>query len=441
MTKINVPVNAAEIAEYLNEPTKVSELVKNGQLTEFMDAYKSASAKNDPEIAVQTREQMQSVLVDFLRESKEESVQNGLKPGNGGKDTSVFNRAAAGSKVEHEFDGVANFFQETWHANKDTSSDYKDKLNRLRNAFSSGDGASGGFLVPETMRSEILSLSLEEAVVRPRATVIPMSSGTLLVPSNDSTTNVGSTFGGITAYWTSEGDELVASNPTFSRTKLEANKLITLANIPNELLQDGVALEAFVAATFPRAVAFAEDDAFLNGNGAGQPQGIYNSPAGVVVAKESGQDADTVLWQNIVKMYSRMLPSSIGRAVWVVSPDTFPELATMALSVGTGGSAIWLTNGVQAPQLTILGRPVVISEKAPSLGNEGDIMFVDMSYYLIGDRQGMTMTNSAHNKFEFDVTSYRVIERVTGRVWLNSAITPANSGPTLSPIVKLAERA
>jgi HK97 family phage major capsid protein len=147
------------------------------------------------------------------------------------------------------------------------------------------------------------------------------------------------------------------------------------------------------------------------------------------------------VWENIVKMFARMLPSSLGRAVWVASIDTFPELATMALSVGTGGSAIWLNNGAEGPPMTILGRPVIFTEKAPSvLGTQGDISFVDFGYYLIGDRQVMSAMSSPHFEFNADKTAYRIIQRVDGRPWLQSAITPANNGPTLSPFVQLGTR-
>jgi HK97 family phage major capsid protein len=113
----------------------------------------------------------------------------------------------------------------------------------------------------------------------------------------------------------------------------------------------------------------------------------------------------------------------------------------MALSVGTGGSAIWLSNGVNGPPTSILGRPVIVTEKAPKLGDAGDISFVDFGFYLIGDRQVMSATSSPHYRFGNDETAYRIIERCDGRPWLNSAITPKNNGPTLSPVVRLAERA
>ena len=258
----------------------------------------------------------------------------------------------------------------------------------------------------------------------------------------DVTSHAENVYGGIQGYWTPESGQMQDVAATFGRVALDAWKLTAFANVPNELVQDSaLAFEAFIRTSFPEALAYFEDDAFTNGNGAGMPLGWRRAEATVVVAKESGQTADTIVWENIVKMYSRMLPQSLSRAVWVVSPDVFPELATMALSVGTGGSAIWLNNGVAGPPATILGRPVIITEKVPSLGNQGDISFVDLGYYLIGDRQALTVESSPHYRFQNGETSYKFVSRVDGRPWLKSALTPRNSGPTLSPFVQLAERA
>jgi HK97 family phage major capsid protein len=140
-------------------------------------------------------------------------------------------------------------------------------------------------------------------------------------------------------------------------------------------------------------------------------------------------------------MYSRMLPSSLARAVWVAHIDTFPELATMALAVGTGGGPIWLNNGVEGPPMTILGRPVIFTEKAETVGTAGDVNFVDFGYYLIGDRQIMQAETSPHFKFQNDQTAVRFIQRLDGRPWLESALTPLKGSNTLSPFVKIATRA
>jgi hypothetical protein len=53
----------------------------------------------------------------------------------------------------------------------------------------------------------------------------------------------------------------------------------------------------------------------------------------------------------------------------------------------------------------------------------------------------MTATSSPHYLFNQDKTAFKVLSRVDGRVWMNSAITPKNAGDTLSPVVTLAERA
>src|SRR5690606_33029671 len=132
--------------------------------------------------------------------------------------------------------------------------------------------------------------------------------------------------------------------------------LTGLSAVPNELLQDSiVSFAALIERLWPEAVAFFEDVAFLSGTGVGEPLGFLcsSNPASIAVAAESGQPADTIVLENIIKMYSRMLPSSLSRGIWVASPDTIPELLTMALSVGTGGAPVMLTNVAGPAPVTI----------------------------------------------------------------------------------------
>ena len=112
----------------------------------------------------------------------------------------------------------------------------------------------------------------------------------------------------------------------------------------------------------------------------------------------------------------------------------------MALNVGTGGSAVWLMDGRGTPVLTLLGRPVIVTEKVNNTGTLGDLTFADISYYLIGDRMAMSAKSSADYRFGNDMMAYRFIERVDGRPWIQSPITPQNGGPTLSPFVMAAAR-
>ncbi len=309
-------------------------------------------------------------------------------------------------------------------------------------ALNEGQGDQGGFVVPEEFRGDLLSLSMEQAIVRPRAFTIPMATPTVRVPTIRDTTHASNVFGGVQAYWLAESGSVTASEPTFAQLALTAKKLTGYTTVSNELLMDSaIPLEALLNRLFGEAIMFFEDDAFLNGDGAGEPLGILGAGCTVSVAKESGQAATTVVWENIVNMYSRMLPSSLNRAVWVAHNDTFPQLATMSLAVGTGGSAVWINNGIAGPPMTILGRPVLFTEKCKTLGTTGDIYFADFGYYVIGDRQSLTVSASPHVRFTNDETVYRFVERLDGRPWLESAITPRNGSNTLSPFVKLDTRA
>lgn len=452
MTAPVIPVDSAELAEILMDKKRMDPIYKDPEsFKTFLNNYaKAANAPTHGDIERIVDQRLQAGLASFAANTKTDIRRPNMAPAtvqdvkNLRQTSAAYNENAMGTKLDGQFSSLENFFNVIEHRQDRTEPERRKVIDGIKNALSSNVPSDGGFLIPEEFRAELLRVALETAVVRPRARVIPMASARVALPMLDSTTNASSVFGGIIAYWTEEAAALTQSSPSFAKVVLDAKKLTLYSDIPNELADDSaISLEAFLSQAFPEACAWYEDAAFGWGTGVGEPLGALatGNSALISVTKESGQAADTIVWQNIIKMYARMLPSSLARAVWVVSPNTFPELATMALSVGTGGSAIWLNNGVAGPPMTILGRPVIVSEKAAALGDAGDVAFVDFGYYLIGDRMAMTGMTSPHYKFGNDVTAYRLIERVDGRPWLQSAITPKNASDTLSPFVQLGERA
>ncbi|QDN57383.1 phage major capsid protein [Streptomyces sp. S1D4-20] len=464
---ITIPDSPAALEETLNDSDKMKELwASKEKLGEFIEGYANAVDKADRgSMKAEAREQMQLVLAEYLKNNgsdakppvdmagnRAHNLRPEIKGLSSGARKSLYNRRAPGAAADGIFEDASEFFRSTWYR-ADRLKDFGqlrpklEKLLEVQNSYGSEAPADGGFLIPEELRSEILQVALETAVVRPRATVIPMSSLRVPIPMIDDTSHTSSILGGVVGYWTEEAAGLTESQASFGRVVLDAKKLTAYAEVPNELLMDAPAFEGFFSGTFPKAISWFEDVAFLTGTGTGEPLGYINSPVSVQVAAEANQPAGTIVWENIVKMYAQMLPTSLGRAVWIASIDTFPQLATMALSVGTGGGPVWIGNmggtngGADAPPLTILGRPVYFTEKVGPLGTTGDISFVDLSYYLIGDRMEMQSSSSEHYKFANDKTAYRVIERVDGKPWLQSPLTPKNgSSAKLSPVVQLASR-
>lgn len=454
MTTTTLPEKTPETQEefeaVLRDPKQVQALFKDGKFGQFVKNYADARHTADESILAKVREETQLVLTQWLKEHGQPRRVN-LDPGSGvgqatlnARKSKVYNSKAVGARLDEHYSTSAEFLQAIWHhrATLPNSIELATKATewqKIQNSFGSVVPADGGFLIPETMRAEILQVALEAAIVRPRARVIPMSSLTLPIPSVDDTSHASSVFGGVIGYWTEEGAGLTESQAKFGRVKLEAKKLTIYSEAPNELVVDAPAFAAFLDQILPAAAAFYEDDAFISGTGVGMPLGVLNGSAKVRATRAAN---DKVSFADIVAMYVRMLPGSLQTAVWIISPAVIAQLLQLVLTVTTGDSVsppLWLTNqqGITGPTMTLLGRPVIVSEKVPDLGAGDEIAFVDFGYYLIGDRQMMQASSSAHYKFANDVTAYRIVERVDGRPWLNSAITPKNGGDTLTPIVGL----
>jgi HK97 family phage major capsid protein len=453
-----IPTGAAELEEMLADPKQMKALFANGQPTakfgEFIKSYAAAQMDEKTEIAAQVRDETQKVLAEFMKTQRKDTPsgfnpldQQGRKRVLGGGKGVFYNKRAPGAKIDE-----ANLFGGDYTkmlqaiTPKAMSGEMGlaeqvmndlGSLKRIQNSFGTIVPADGGFLVPESLRSDLMQATVAESLVRPLATVIPMETPRVGIPYVENTSEVGGTFAGLTFYWTEEGAALTETQGKFGQTVLDANKLTGYVEAPSELVADASAFGAFLDQALPRGMALAEDYAFLNGNGVGKPRGLLNNNATVTAAATAGQGTGTIIWENILAMYARMLPSSLTKAVWFADIQTFPQLATMALNVGTGGAPVWLPDGTGTPRLTLLGRPIYFTGAVPQLGTTGDIAFVDPAYYLIGDRQTWQMSASEHYRFGNDKIAYRIIERVDGRPWIQSAITPANSGATLSPFVQL----
>jgi HK97 family phage major capsid protein len=443
-----IPTEPGELEAMLRDQEKVNASIKDGTYPDLIKAYVAATTISMQDVMDSVKTQAEAAVIQMLKDNNAEPNAGGrinFNPYEGGpnnKYSVLANKRAVGAPLNGMFDDIGEYFQAVWHGGN-PNQETRDKLTQILD-YQEKVPSEGGFLVPEEFRAELLRLSLESAIVRPRARVVPMGSATLRFPMIDSTSNVSSVYGGIVVYRTEEGAELVESQASFGSIKLEATKQTALAHVTNELVRDAAGgFGMFIEQIFPEAMSYYEDVDFLSGTGVGEPLGVLNAgnTATIVVPKAGGQGAATIVWENVIAMYSRMLPASLSRAVWLASPDTFAELATMALSVGTGGSAVWLTDAHGAPVLTLLGRPIIMTEKTTgALGAQGDLSFVDLGMYLIGDRQMMTVDSSQHVKFTSDKTTYRVIQRNDGRPWLQSAITPRNNSATLSPFVQLAVR-
>ena len=283
---------------------------------------------------------------------------------------------------------------------------------------------------------------MQSELVRPRAKVYSIGAANkLIVPATVIGDHSNNLYGGVTVSWTGEGDTMTGAEPKLRDIELSPHKLTALYVGSNEWFADAVSANKIVTSTMSGAIGWNLDSAFLKGTGAGQPLGVLNSDCVVEVAKEDGQDADTVVSQNIFKLWAAMHPACHRNAVWVVHPDVLPQLFSLSIAVGTGGGAWFVPAGGQSPYNTLLGRVVIVSEHMEPLGDAGDILLADFSEYVVGLRKELSIDSSQHVYFTADKTTFRGIMRVDGQPSWNEALTLADGSKTVSPFVTLADRA
>jgi HK97 family phage major capsid protein len=305
-------------------------------------------------------------------------------------------------------------------------------------AMATTGGAIGGYTVPSEFVPQLLSAAAEQAVVRPRATIIPMRSRSVQVPYLDITNvpTAGQTayFGGIIAQWTEEAATLNETEPQFRQLELVNHELSGYTLASNALIQDNaIGLDALLTRMFGGAIAWFEDYAFLRGDGVGKPLGALNAPAAISVSRSGG--ANTFVLQDAGTMIGKLLPGWTSETTcWVVHPSVIPQLVKM---VSTAAGVGWLDNLRDKLPMQLLGLPVAISEKMVALGTAKDVALVDFRHYLIGDRQDLEIGYSEHYKFINNQGTWRFVCRVDGQPWLRQAVTLADASSTVSPYLYL----
>ena len=321
---------------------------------------------------------------------------------------------------------------------------------RAATGLSESIPSDGGFLVDTEMGGGIMKNVWEASPILSRISKTTLSgnkNGMKFNGIDETSRATGSRYGGITGYWKAEAALKTQSKPTFRQIELNLNKLIGLCYATDELLDDAAALEQTIREGFSAEFDFLIANAIMNGTGAGQPLGINNAGCVISVAAEAGQGVNTVVFENINKMWSRMMASSRPNAIWVCNQDVEPQLHQMSIAVGTGGVPVYMPAGgmAAAPYGSLFGRPVVPIEQCPVLGDAGDIMLADFSQYKAIDKGGMRGDVSIHVQFIYDESVFRFVYRFDGQPVLASAITPFSAGATtatdtLSHFVRIAAR-
>lgn len=299
---------------------------------------------------------------------------------------------------------------------------------------SEGSGQDGGFLVPPEFSREVFQHSLEQDALLPLTDNFPVGGNSLTFP-RDETTPWGTD--GIRAYWENEAAAATATKPKGDLATMRLSKLFALVPVTDELAADTQALEAYIGRKTAESIRWKTNLAIFEGSGIGQPKGFFGSAPQVSVAKEGSQAADTIVAQNIAKMFARQLDAA--NAVWLVNHDAYPQLS----GLNQANQMLWQPDFRVGPGGSLFGRPVIITQLCKTLGDQGDIVFASLRYYrsITKSGAGIETATSMHLYFDAGATAFRATFRVDGQPAIASAVSPANGSNTLSPFVVLDARA
>lgn len=322
-------------------------------------------------------------------------------------------------------------------------SEYKDwSGSEYKAALAENSGILGGYLAPPEYSNDFLRVAIEQTILGQRARQFPISGSEIHVPMLDQTTAqaAGSTAftGGMIASWTGEAATRSETEPQFKQLSLKPNELAGYSKFSRNLMQDsGVAVQSLLEGLIRDTVAWYEDMNFLRGDGVAKPRGILGHPATVTVSRGTPSH---FTWPDVAAMEAKLYSPS-DNAFWVIQTsvkadlfqlkDPANRLVFLPTSPPDQGSA-------QAkPKYMLLGRPVYVTEKLPTLGTAGDVMLIDPSFYLVGRRMELEIAISDQAAFLNNQMVVRFIARTTGRPWLDKPFTLSDATTQVSPFVSL----
>ncbi|MCK9569320.1 phage major capsid protein [Candidatus Pacearchaeota archaeon] len=298
----------------------------------------------------------------------------------------------------------------------------------------------GNFLVPASFYANLLTRAAETDPTIGRTTQIPMATPTVSIPARTDSTHTTSVSGGLAVYRRAETQAVTASRMTMEQVKLSAVPLMGLSYATEELLSDSaISFAALIEAGFRDEFGSKILNEKINGTGAGQYEGVINSPCTIAVSAETGQDADSIVYENVINMRSRCW--GYQNAIWLYNHDCLPQLMQLVMTIGTSGVPMWQNSAREDRPDLLLGRPAYPTEYCSTLGDAGDLILGNWSQYLEGTYQPLESAESMHVRFEYNERTFRFLMRNDGRCWWRTYLTPKKSAVTLSPFVVIAARA
>ena len=279
----------------------------------------------------------------------------------------------------------------------------RSNFRQVSNVLQEGVDADGGYLVPEEYDHRLIDVLTEENIMRGIATKI--------TTSGEHKINIAATKPA--AAWIEEGGALSFGDATFDQKILDAHKLHVAIKITEELLYDNAfGLENYIITEFGKALANAEEDAFLNGDGVGKPTGIFDKTKG---GESIGTLTAALKSDDILDLIYKLKRPYRKNASFIMNDATLAQIRKLK---DNNGQYLWQPSYQANEPDKILGYNIRTSAFAPT----DAIAFGDYKYYNIGDRGSRSFKQLNELFAGNGMIGYVAKERVDGLLILPEAV-------------------
>ena len=303
----------------------------------------------------------------------------------------------------------AGGFRATDEYKQDMLTAMRTRFRNISNVLQEGNDQQGGYLVPVEYDNRLIDVLNEENIMRSLATKI--------TTSGEHKINIAATKPA--AAWIEEGGALTFGDATFDQIMMDAYKLHVAIKVTEELLYDAAFnLEGYIIDQFGKALANAEEDAFLNGDGKGKPMGVFDTTNGGqynTTTSTVNISADDII--NLVYTLKRPYRKS---AAFITNDKT---LASLRKLKDNNGAYLWQPALTAGEPDRLFGYAIHTSQFAPeAAAGKPAMAFGDFSYYNIGDRGSRSMQELKELFAGNGMVGYVMKERVDGRLILPEAV-------------------
>lgn len=285
-----------------------------------------------------------------------------------------------------------------------------------------GQDTAGGFWIPPDYRNQLISKIATSTAMRPNATVVTTGRDVVTFPKVQYTTDDKYT-SGVRFDWNASGpqaaDQNESTNPVAGVLNIPVHLATASIIVQRAQLEDnGFDLLGFVTQKMQEAFGLGAEDAYINGDGTGKPQGLATHPTfGIAHGSTSTVAGETITggyvvtglsagltWQGIsndeptkgiLGIEAALPPQYEMNAKWYGNKAAY---ATVRSLVDANKRPLWqqsdgaFQSWVKGYPPTLLGYPINKSEFFAALAADSlSMYFGDMQAYYIVDRVALSV--------------------------------------------------